>query len=126
MSNIPSRIEYGNILDLCGAVIRQQMIFYEEAYLNHLRGIKSYREPLTYKLVYTNKELERLDQFFDGGGIEFWGNGMINGNYIRDHAKHNAEETYKMEQQIRKMSTEELQKFIKLCSKELRKRKDKQ
>ena len=113
---------YDNILGLCGAVIKSAVDDYVLAYYHKLKRCPKYIHPIRKHIVYTNDELNICEQFFTDGGLEFWGDGMLNPDYIRSQAEKQAMELYEMEKKIQQMTTQELIQFVKLANKEIKKR----
>lgn len=117
------RIEYNNCLDLCGVVIKRAMEQYTYAYYKQLKGREVYRHPKIFELkCYTKAEIEKYENFFTGEGIEFWGQGLINGDYLMEYARKEARKRYDMEERVKRMESEDIDLLIKICKKELYKR----
>lgn len=116
--------ELDSYLALCGAVIKNAMKTYQLTYYHKLRGDKKFWHPILSRHYSVEEEYKRLEDFFNGEGFEFWSQGMVDAGYIKEYAIKKAKDTYKMETKIKSMTTEEIETFIELCKKELKKRKD--
>lgn len=123
---VPFRIIYDNCLTLGGAVIRYAMLDYAHAIYHSLKGDKIYRDRvMSSNIVYTVKELQNGKNFIYGGGLEFWGDGMILPETIYNEAHKIGERMYNMEIQAKAMTTEELKEFYKIIRSELQERQHK-
>lgn len=93
--DMPLRIQYNNCLDLCGAVIKRAREDYTYALYQQLKGVESYKHPVIGGMKCNTKaQIKKYENFFTGEGIEFWGQGMINGDYIMECAKKEAIEKF--------------------------------
>lgn len=124
--DMPLRRLYDNCLSLGGAVIRNAMLDYATAIFHQLRGDRIYRDRVrSNEEVYTKDELQYGKEFIHGGGLEFWGDGLIHPEVIEQEAQKMGERWYDMEVQAKKMSMEELKEFYRIIKNEIKHRLNK-